>query len=555
MSRRIASTSTNAPSNAPRRCSPGPRPRWRHGLAASGALALAALGLGCTLRDGPGFDPIDVVDPTVTEEEAREIGFEFDRSLQESVRVVDDPVVSGFLNDLGRSILAATPDPVFVYRFRLIDDSTLNAFAVFGGFIYFHTGTVLAAASVDELAGVMGHEIAHVRLNHHGRMQEQAQIPDLLASIGGLAGAIGTGEPGALLAAQGINVALKLRFSREFEAEADREGTRLVAAAGYDPIGISHFFERIMELKRGYPDQVPPYLFSHPDVERRIDAVAVYADGLPSREEDPLTGIDAEFREAQARLEAIVSGERTRWIDAQPSRAPARTDPLLAAARDAEARGEPAAAAALLDRAIAGAPSDPRVRFEAGELALRRAEPATAVGHLREAIRLDPTHSLVFLRLGDAYKKLGEAQLAVFAYEHAARRAGPTGTMRLRADREIEKLSFTVIEESGLADGARDGSTPFGHVVEDFPASARSLAWWARLGPRFADQPDRYTTVWRGPDGREREVPVVSARGGMAGAVLDLSEPLPGVWTVEARLDGDPIDRRGTRVGPEISGR
>jgi len=512
------------------------------------------LALGCSLRDGPGFDPIDVVDATITEDEAREIGFEFDRSLQKSVRIVDDPVVSGFVNDLGRSILAATPDPVFVYRFRLIEDPSLNAFAVFGGYIYFHTGTVLAATSVDELAGVMGHEIAHVRLDHHGRMQEQAQIPDLLASLGGIAAAIGTGEPGAFVAAQGINVALKLRFSREYEAEADREGTRLVAAAGYDPIGISHFFERIMDQQRGYPDQIPPYLFSHPDVERRIDAVAVYAEALPSPAAT-LPRIDAQFREAQARLEAILAGDRPRWIDAQPSRAPSRTDPLLAAAQEAEAREDLSGATALLDRAIAAAPSDPRLRFEAGELAMRRDRPAEAASQLREAIRLDPTHALVFLRLGDAYKALGEAQLAVFAYEHAARRAGPTGTMRARADRAIEKLSFTIVEEAGLADGARDGELPFGDRVERFPADARTLVWWARLGPRFAGQPERYAVTWRAPDGRSHAVKIESARGRMAAAILELPKPVPGVWSVEVRLDGDLIDRREARVGPELSGR
>jgi predicted Zn-dependent protease len=530
--------------------SPG-RARRRTHLAAAGLLALAAAG--CSLGDGRRFDPIDVVRASYGEEEAREIGFEFDRALQERVRVVDDPVVSGFVNDLGRSILAAAGRPSYVYRFRLIEDSSLNAFAVFGGYVYFHTGTVLTATGVDELAGVMGHEIAHVRLRHHSRMAEQSQIPDLVSTLAGLGAAIGTGETGALIAAQGINVALKLRFSREFEAEADREGTRLMAAAGYDPVGITRFFERLLALRRGYPDQLPPYLFSHPDVERRIDAVEVYAEGLPAQARSSALAFDAAFRNAQSRLAALGSEGSGRVLGAQPVADP-RTGPLVAEARAAEQRGEPEAARGLLARARAEAPSDPRAHFESGEFEQRQARASDAAYHYRQAIALDPTRALVFFRLGEAYEALGEAQLAVFAYEHAARRAGPAGSLRGRAEREIEKLSFTVVEEAGFADGRGD-DTPFGHVVESLPADASRLAWWARLGPRFADQPERLAVGFEAPDGSRLAAEVRAASGRRVGATLALPRSADGVWTAVARLDGDLIDRRTLRVGTGVSGR
>jgi predicted Zn-dependent protease len=550
MPRRISNTWPIATSNA----RPGAR-RCRRPARAAAALSLA-LAVGCSLTQRPGFDPIDAVFPSYSEEDSREIGYEFDRSLQESVVVIDDPVVSGFINDLGRSILAASGDPTYVYRFRLIEDPSLNAFAVFGGYVYFHTGTVLAAGSVDELAGVMGHEIAHVRLRHHARMAERAQIPDLVAAIAGIGAAVGTGELGALIAAQGVNVALKLRFSREYEAEADQEGTRLMAAAGYDPAGIALFFERLLELQRGYPNQLPPYLFSHPDVERRIGAVAIYAQDLPYREPTLAESFEPAFRKAQARLAALLSQRGGRLLTVQPASDPALSGPLLAAALAAEERGELDEAEALLARARAATPADPRVYFESGELARRREQATEAAHHYRAAIAFDPTRALVFLRLGETYESLDERQMAVFAYEHAARRAGPTGSLRGRADREIEKLTFTVVEAAGFADGNRQhGDTPFGASLEAFPADASELVWWARLGPRFADQPERLSVTFTGPGGNGYEGVLETGGGRTVGATLTLADPTPGLWNVEARLDGDPIDRRAVWIGPSLNGR
>jgi len=546
--RRISSTSPTARSSSRLR---GRAPRLA-AVWAAGLLALASAG--CWPHKGRRFDPIDAVRASYTDEESREVGFEFDRSLQQQVRVVDDPVVSGFVNDLGRSILAAAGKPTYVYRFRLIEEPSLNAFAVFGGYVYFHTGTMLSATGVDELAGVMGHEIAHVRLRHHSRMAERSQIPDLVAALAGIGAAIGTGEAGALIAAQGINVALKLRFSREFEAEADREGTRLMAAAGYDPIGITRFFERLLALRRGYPDQLPPYLFSHPDVDRRIDAVEIYAEGLPIQPRESTLVFDAAFRGAQARLAALLSQGSSRLLGVQPIADP-RTGPLVAQARAAEEREEIESARSLLARARAEAPSDPRAHFESGELEQRQGQAADAAHHYREAIALDPTRALVFFRLGEAYETLGEAQLAVFAYEHASRRAGATGSLHGRAEREIEKLSFTVVEEAGFADARRDGDTPFGLRIDALPADATRLAWWARLGPRFADQPDRLAVQFSGPDGTPYTPEARAADERIVGATLALPRSPEGLWTVVARLDGDEIDRRTLRVGPAVSGR
>ena len=231
------------------------RPRFR--------LAVAVLlgALGCVQDDGSRFNPIDAYSKVSVDRE-REIGWQFDGEIQAHIRLIDDPV---------------EPQP-FIYHFRVIVDPSLNAFAVPGGYIYLHTGTILEAGSLDELAGVLAHEIGHVKGRHYARMREKAAIPDLLAKVAGMAAALATGEPGALAASEGLNVALQLKFSREFETEADDIGSNFMARAGYRPEAMARFFERIVNSSRDIRVQIPPYLYTHPDVENRISAVLAGAE-------------------------------------------------------------------------------------------------------------------------------------------------------------------------------------------------------------------------------------------------------------------------------------
>ena len=112
-----------------------------------------------------------------------------------------------------------------------------------------------------------------------------------------------------------------------------------------------------------------------------------------------------------------------------------------------------------------------------------------------------------------------------------------------------------MVEEAGFADGSRDDAdTPVGRSVEALPLDARKIGWWARLGPRFADQPGRVQVRFTAPDGSQHDADVQAAAGRMVGARLSLPRAAPGAWSVVARLDGDEIDRRSLSVGPSGSG-
>jgi predicted Zn-dependent protease len=125
----------------------------------------------CIQDDGRRFDPVPGRTRMSVDSE-REIGWDFDQKAQLFLPLVTDLEVLEFLDDLGNYMVEKVGDQPFDYRFRIVVSPELNAFAVPGGYIYFHTGTLLNTSDVEELAGVLAHELAHVKGHHHARMTQ-----------------------------------------------------------------------------------------------------------------------------------------------------------------------------------------------------------------------------------------------------------------------------------------------------------------------------------------------------------------------------------------------
>ncbi|MDJ0851329.1 MAG: M48 family metalloprotease [Myxococcota bacterium] len=511
-------------------------------------ILVALLGVatgGCVQDDGKRFNPIEDI-TSVSDDEERELGLQFDRQLHQKVRVIEDPVVAGFINDLGQAIVATIEPQPFIYRFRVIDADSLNAFAVPGGYIYFHSETVLAAGSLDELAGVMGHEIAHVNGHHYARMRKKTQIPDILAGLAGMAAAVASGRPEPMMAAQAANVAVQLKFSREFENEADRYGSVFMARAGWDPGAITRFFERILQIQKRRPHNIPPYLFSHPDVEDRIASVQQQAEDLrPLRDPDPR--LEEEFREAQARLGWLIDHRRESLPPAPPADDPDRLDAALARADDLTEERRLDEALLLLAQIESREPNDPRAPFRIAELLTAQERYDEAIEAYRRTVRLDPRRALVFYQMGLAHKAAGSRHSAVYAFEQASRRAGATSSLRERAEWQIEVLVFPPLLDGGFVDADRPPSEP----REQFPASLRRVAWRARLHSRYGVYRDELTLHWTDPRGRlVRATPVKPDGGPWLRSTLELpADSAPGEWAVEVRYQRDPVARYTFRVG------
>jgi predicted Zn-dependent protease len=213
----------------------------------------------------------------VTQNDEYQLGAQIVKSLRDQKAILDDPEVTEYLQQLGQRIAAQAPDGNHKFTFFAVRENTINAFALPGGFIGVNYGTVLASRNESELAGVIGHEIAHVTQRHIARTikaqssQGIAQTAAILAAI--LIGAIAGGADamqGAIAIAQGAAAQQQVNFTRGNEYEADRVGIGFVAAAGFDPNGMATFFEA-MSRHEGIAGQwIPEMVQTHPVNANRI---------------------------------------------------------------------------------------------------------------------------------------------------------------------------------------------------------------------------------------------------------------------------------------------
>lgn len=514
-------------------------------LVAAAFVALVVAAGGCVGPDGERRVPLPGQLASVDSD--RERGYAFDLELRKHLPQIEDLLVLEFVAELGQRLVDDLGDQPFDYRFRVIPDPSLNAFAVPGGFIYFHSGTILSANSVEELAGVLAHELGHVKGRHSARMARDAAIPGLLTTLVGVAATAATGEAAPMIAAQAANVAIQLQYSRQYEDEADRMAVDFLARSKFRSEGLVRFFERIqLEQRRLPPGQIPPYLFSHPQVESRISVVRQLAEEFPVGA-PPEPALEERFRAIQQQLAWLVR-QRRATAPADPNFDRAVADPLLASAARLREAGRIDDALAALDRAEGTSSEDPRVPFRRAELLEAQGRLPEAIAAYRRAVHLDPHQTATLLALGRAHRAAGQRREALFFLEQASYRAGPKGRARVQIDAEIERLTFPIVLESGFATGeaTRDRDVLLGSHETHQPAGTTRLAWWARLGPHWRDRATHFRVRWIDGSGE----PSAAERPDRTHGHLIASKRLraerdPGPWTVEL-LFGDDVVHRET---------
>ena len=206
---------------------------------------------------------------SISDEEELQLGQETAAEISAQLELIDDPVIHRYINELGQSIARPVDTRDLDWRFHVVDSRAINAFAVPGGFIYINRGLIERAESLDELAGVLGHEIAHVTLRHSVEQMEKAQKTNVGVAV--VCTLTSVCESGLARVAIGAgSSAWFARHSRGDELEADAEGVRYVAAAGIDPEGVPRFFSRLLEQRERQPDIVAGWFGTHPLEEDRI---------------------------------------------------------------------------------------------------------------------------------------------------------------------------------------------------------------------------------------------------------------------------------------------
>ncbi len=234
------------------------------------------------------------------------IGRQNAAQVEREMRVLPDPEVQNYINVVGKKLAAVAPGEKFPYQFKVVDVKEINAFALPGGFLYVHSGAIVAAKNESELVGVMAHEISHAALRHgtHQMSQQMAAEKGLgiAASIfGGDGRSLSDAALGAV-ASGGLQLAF-LKFSRTAEKQADITGAEIMAAAGYDPHGLGSFFKTL--LTEGGARQ-PQILSDHPDPGNRIQYLNELLPKLKLAQ-NPVVDTP-EFQQVKARLRGLPGG-------------------------------------------------------------------------------------------------------------------------------------------------------------------------------------------------------------------------------------------------------
>jgi peptidase M48-like protein len=229
------------------------------------------------------------------------IGKTYAQQIEQSMKFINDPVVTEYVNRIGQN-LVRNSDAKVPFTIKVVDSDEINAMALPGGFFYVNSGLILAADNEAELAGVMAHEIAHVALRHGTRGQTRADIANIMSIplifVGG-----GIGYAAREVAGIGLPMTF-LKFSRGFEAEADYFGVQYMYKAGYDPNEFVNFFEKIQAQEKKKPGSLSKAFATHPQTPDRIEKTQEeIAKILPPR--DQYIETTSEFNDVKARLAAI----------------------------------------------------------------------------------------------------------------------------------------------------------------------------------------------------------------------------------------------------------
>jgi beta-barrel assembly-enhancing protease len=210
-------------------------------------------------------------------EQELEIGQQSAAQVERQMPILRDSNVEGFVDRIIDRMKAYAPGEKYPYQIKVVNASDINAFALPAGYMYVNRGLIQAARTESELAGVLAHEMAHVALRHGTHQASKATATQ--AGVGVLGGLLGLGRGGGVggqvanvVGGLGLN-ALFLKFSRDAEYEADLVGAQIMHRAGYDPAGMSSFFELLQQMKGKNPGAVEQFFSSHPAPANRAQRI------------------------------------------------------------------------------------------------------------------------------------------------------------------------------------------------------------------------------------------------------------------------------------------
>lgn len=408
-----------------------------------------------TLAMVPGAAPQtlpDLGDPSGADlslAQERRLGESVVRQIRQSGAYLEDPEVNGYLNEIGNRLVTAIPGAPFDFLFFAVNDSSINAFALPGGYVGVNTGLILLTQTESELAAVLGHEISHVTQHHIARSianQKDAMMVTLAALAGAiLASRAGGGNGGqlasaAVASAQGLGIQMQINYTRQIEQEADRLGFQRMDAAGFDVTAMATFMERLQRASRFVEGNAPSYLRDHPVTYERIAEAQARAQGKPFRQvKDSLdfNMVRALLRSYQGTAKDAILFFDDELREKRYNDAIAARYGLIASLLRAEDFKRALSELATLEKA---APPHPMIDAMAGQILMQSGQLSAAIARYEAALARYPGKMQLVYDYPEALLKNNQpAKAAAFVTEQLQRFSGD-GPLHLLAARAYAAL-------------------------------------------------------------------------------------------------------------------
>lgn len=330
------------------------------------------------------------------------------RQMRSQSPLVNDPVLTEYLQDLGNRLVANADNVKFPFEFFWVNNKAINAFAFFGGHIGVHTGLIYRSENESELASVLAHEVAHVTQRHIARRvlaQQKASPLQLASLLGGILVAVANPQAGlaAISAGQAANAQLSIDYTRSNEKEADRIGIAMLARSGFDPNGAATFFGTLAEQYR-LVSRPPARLLSHPLTETRIADARSRA-----RNFQPVNLPPSEsFHLARARVKANYVFSDKYAVEYFEAAVSSKSYPLPQAAKYGLAAAylkndQPEKAEALISELLATSPNNLFYLDTATDVSIALEKYDEAITRLQKPLAVKPRNATLVLNLSNAY--------------------------------------------------------------------------------------------------------------------------------------------------------
>lgn len=362
----------------------------------------------------------------LTLEEEQKLGEQVVREVEAKFTVIRDPLLLNYLNRIGQEILQKTGSIPYPFRFYLLKDPQLNAFSVPGGHIFVTTGIVEVMDSEGELAGLLGHEIAHVTSRHIAkRMEREKKIS--LATMAAVLASIFAGDPriatAVITSSMATGISLSLKYSREDEEEADNYGFKYMTRDGYNPEEMAVLLSKLRKWGGAFGSEaIPSYLLTHPGIGERIEHIQGLKKYYESQGPWEKTS-SPEFRRFQILLLAKYGNpQRARdrfrqWNSGPQAEFWVHYGLGWLNLRDNHFEG----AIGEFEKALALKPYDPFVLRDLGQAYLVKGDLSQAVKNLSQAALVNPQDAIAAFYLGRAYLEQGNNSLALENFQRAVR--------------------------------------------------------------------------------------------------------------------------------------